>query len=114
MGRYEATVTVQAQVSANVDIVLEPEGAQTVISVQDMTPVIVTDSQSARFRGITFDSGSTLRTERLKLRVQADFFNVFNVPGDGWNAGADGIAGAWTNTNPSGPRTTQLSARFTW
>jgi hypothetical protein len=53
-------------------------------------------------------------TERMRLRVQADFFNVFNVPGDGWNAGADGIVGAWTNHNPSGPRTTQLSARFTW
>ena len=51
-------------------------------------------------------------TERFKLRIQADFFNVFNTPGDNFAPGADGIVGAWTNRNT--PRETQLSARFTW
>ena len=51
--------------------------------------------------------------ERAKLRVQADFFNVFNTPGNSPYAGNDGIVGTWFNQNSS-PRTMQLSARFTW
>lgn len=52
--------------------------------------------------------------ERLKLRVQFDFFNVFNVAGDSPAAGANGIAATNTNANPSGPRVAQLSARLSW
>jgi hypothetical protein len=75
-----------------------------------LQPILSTNiwnCDAAMFKSFSF-------TERLRLRVQADFFNVFNVPGNSWSAGADGIAGAWTNANPSGPRTMQLSARFTW
>jgi hypothetical protein len=50
--------------------------------------------------------------ERVNLRFQADFFNVFNTPGNPFAAGADGLVGAWTNANT--PRTTQLSARLSW
>jgi len=51
-------------------------------------------------------------SERFKLRVQADFFNVFNTPGNNWGGGSDGLVDSWTNANT--PRVTQLSARFTW
>jgi hypothetical protein len=50
--------------------------------------------------------------ERAKLRLQFDFFNVFNVPGNDFSAGNDGIAGAWTNQNTA--RVMQLSARLSW
>ncbi len=51
-------------------------------------------------------------TEQVKLRVQFDFFNVFNVPGDPWSAGSDGVVGTWTNANTA--RVMQLSARLSW
>ena len=53
--------------------------------------------------------------ERAKLRVQFDFFNVFNVPGNSPTP-VDDTGVAWTNTNanPSGPRVMQLSARLSW
>ena len=50
--------------------------------------------------------------ERVRLRVQADFFNVFNTPGNNFSAGSDGLVATWTNVNT--PRTMQLSARLTW
>jgi len=50
--------------------------------------------------------------ERLRLRMQFDFFNVFNTPGNNFAAGADGIVATWTNQNT--PRTMQISARLTW
>ena len=52
--------------------------------------------------------------ERVKLRVQFDFFNVFNVAGDSPAAAATGIVATNTNANPSGPRVMQLSGRLTW
>jgi hypothetical protein len=51
-------------------------------------------------------------TERMKLRLQFDFFNVFNVAGNAFAAGNDGIVPTWTNQNT--PRTMQISARFTF
>jgi hypothetical protein len=50
--------------------------------------------------------------ERVNLRFQADFFNVFNTPGNPFAAGSDGIVGTWTNFNT--PRVMQLSGRLTW
>ncbi len=50
--------------------------------------------------------------ERAKLRLQFDFFNVFNVPGNSYSPGEDGIVGTWTNAN--NPRVMQMSARLTW
>jgi hypothetical protein len=50
--------------------------------------------------------------ERAKFRIQFDFFNVFNVPGNPWSAGSDGVVGTWTNANTA--RVMQISARLTW
>ena len=51
-------------------------------------------------------------SERAKLRVQADFFNTTNTPGNSFGAGSDGLVDSWTNAN--GARVVQLSARFTF
>jgi len=50
--------------------------------------------------------------ERMKFRLQFDFFNVFNVPGNSPSAGGDGIVSTFSNLNA--PRTMQASARLTW
>ena len=50
--------------------------------------------------------------ERVRLRVQADFFNVFNVQGNSPSAGSDGTVLTYTSYNT--PRVMQLSARLTW
>ena len=50
--------------------------------------------------------------ERLRLRLQFDFFNVFNMPGNSPNAGGDGVVSTFSNYNS--PRTMQASARLTW
>jgi hypothetical protein len=50
--------------------------------------------------------------EKAKLRVQADFFNVFNTPGNAFAAASDGTVPTWTNQN--GARVMQLSARLSW
>lgn len=50
--------------------------------------------------------------ERAKLRMQFDFFNVFNVPGNPWAATSDGIVNAWQNANTA--RVMQISARLSW
>jgi hypothetical protein len=50
--------------------------------------------------------------ERVRLRVQADFFNVFNTPGNSFSAGSDGLISTFTNAN--GAEVMQLSARLTW
>jgi hypothetical protein len=51
-------------------------------------------------------------TEQVKLRVQADFFNVLNVPGN--SGGADSAGLVYTNTNANSPRTLQMTGRLTW
>jgi len=50
--------------------------------------------------------------ERLELRLNIDFFNVFNSPGNNSNVGSDGILK--TNTSANAARTAQLGARLTW
>ena len=50
--------------------------------------------------------------ERVRLRLQFDFFNVFNIPGNSPSAGGDGIVSTYTSYNT--PRTMQVSARLTW
>jgi hypothetical protein len=50
--------------------------------------------------------------ERARLRVQFDFFNVFNTPGNAFAASSAGIVGTWYNMN--GARTMQASARLNW
>jgi hypothetical protein len=51
-------------------------------------------------------------TEKAKLRIQFDFFNVFNTPGNTHSPGNDGFAQTWQSAN--GPRTLQFSGRFSW
>ena len=46
MARFEATATVQAQMSASIDIVLKPAGTQAVVTIQDVTPLVIADSAS--------------------------------------------------------------------
>ena len=46
MAKFEATVEVQTQRSSTLDITLQPAGTQTVVSVQDATPVLVTDTST--------------------------------------------------------------------
>jgi hypothetical protein len=57
--------------------------------------------------GKTFPIG-----ERMGFQVKADFFNVFNTPGNEFAAGSDGIVSTFYGMNT--PRQMQLSARFSW
>jgi hypothetical protein len=52
--------------------------------------------------------------ERVRVRMQGDFFNVFNTPGNPFAANSEGIVAAWTNAPGQAPRTVQLSARLSW
>lgn len=51
-------------------------------------------------------------TERMRLRIQMDAFNAFNMPGNSASPNTMGIA--FTNTNVNTARQLQLSARFYW
>ena len=46
MAKFEVTAEVQTQQSATLDITMMPSGTQTVVNVQDATPVLVTDTAS--------------------------------------------------------------------
>jgi hypothetical protein len=50
--------------------------------------------------------------ERVRMRLQFDFFNVFNMPGVSPAAGGNGIVSSYSNYN--NPRTMQVSARVNW
>lgn len=53
--------------------------------------------------------------ERLTLRPQFGFFNVFNVAGNSASPiDNTGVALQTTNANPSGPRVMQTSLSMTW
>jgi len=51
-------------------------------------------------------------TERVRLRVQFDFFNVFNTPGNTPTPTNAGFAQTWQSAQA--PRTLQLSGRLYW
>ena len=51
--------------------------------------------------------------ERMNLRLNADFFNVFNHPGNPSSVGSDGMESRRSSGNNS-PRTLQLSLRLTF
>src|SRR6266852_9175460 len=40
MKKFEASITVQVQQSATIDITLQPAGTQTLVNVQDVTPML--------------------------------------------------------------------------
>jgi hypothetical protein len=51
-------------------------------------------------------------TESVRVRFNADFFNVFNAPGNPNSIGSDGILS--TRTSGTGSRELQLSLRLMW
>jgi hypothetical protein len=51
-------------------------------------------------------------TERFRARINADFFNVLNHPGNPNSVGSTGILA--TRNSGNGPRTLQLTIRLTW
>ena len=51
-------------------------------------------------------------TEKVALRFQADFFNMFNHPNNPTSVAATGILS--TRNSGSAARTTQLGARLSW
>lgn len=63
------------------------------------------NTDAALFKSIQF-------TERVRLRFQADFFNVFNVPGDAFDAGSNGLVSLQNSVNA--PRQLQLTLRLSW
>ena len=50
--------------------------------------------------------------ERFRLRFNADFFNVFNMPGNPSGVGSDGILS--TRSSGQDPREVQLTLRLMW
>jgi hypothetical protein len=50
--------------------------------------------------------------ERMNFRLQCDFFNVLNHPGNPNSVGTTGILS--TQSSGNSPRTLQLSGRFSW
>jgi hypothetical protein len=54
--------------------------------------------------------------ERMGLKIQADFFNVFNTPGNEFDpTNSQGDSGVvLTNYSMNSPRQLQLTARFSW
>jgi hypothetical protein len=51
-------------------------------------------------------------TDRMGLRLQFDFFNVFNTPGNTPTPTNAGFAQTWQSAQA--PRTLQISGRFYW
>jgi hypothetical protein len=50
--------------------------------------------------------------ERLRVRFNADFFNVFNHPGNPSGVASDGILNTQSSGNPA--RELQLTLRVSW
>lgn len=69
MRKFEATVTVQTQQSANISITLQPSGTQTVVTVQDVTPIVTTDGSTL---------GNTLERTRIE-QLPINGRNVINL-----------------------------------
>jgi len=44
MAKFQATALVQAQLSTSIDIMLAPVGTQTIVRVEDVTPMVITDT----------------------------------------------------------------------
>jgi hypothetical protein len=50
--------------------------------------------------------------ERVRVRFNADFFNVLNTPGNPNSVGGDGMLS--TRSSGNSPRTLQLTLRLMW
>ncbi len=83
MGKWENTLMVRVQVSQTVDVVLRPATVQTQVEVQDVTPVVVTDTASL---------GATLERRRIE-QLPINGRNVMNllttIPGIAFDSGGN-------------------------
>jgi hypothetical protein len=81
LAKFEGTVTVQTQQSATIDVTLHPAGTQTMVTVEDITPTVVTDTAAL---------SSTLertRIEQLPINGRNVMMLLYTVPGlsfEGW------------------------------
>jgi hypothetical protein len=75
MAKFEATALVQSQQSTTIDIVLLPSGTQTVVRVEDVTPMVITDSPDQKH---TLDH---TRIDQLPLNGRSIWNLLQTVPG---------------------------------
>lgn len=90
------------------------DGTQMPADKSDLNPYInnyingtwQSNTDASIFKTFTFK-------ESMRLKFQADFFNVFNQPGTDFTP-QDSTGTVLKNYSTNSPRTMQLSARFTW
>ena len=82
MKKFEATLVVQTQQSATIDITLHPAGTETVISVEDATPMLTSDTASL--------SHTLERTRIEQLPINGRFVGNLLATVPGFTAGSDG------------------------
>ncbi len=92
----------------------DTKGDYNPFATQIMQSTWLFTTDAALFKSFSFK-------DRMKLKVEADFFNVFNTPGNEYapnnpntSALGDATGIVLKNYSMNGPRTVQLSARFTW
>ncbi len=83
MKKFEATLDVHPQQSATLEITLQPSGTQTIVKVEDVTPVVVTDTATMSH------TLERTRIEQLPLNGRSVMSLLQTVPGmisgsDGW------------------------------
>jgi hypothetical protein len=75
MRRFEGALTVQVQQSVAIDVTLQPAGTQTLVSVEDVTPMVTSDNPTL---------GHTLerqRIEQLPINGRSVMNLLWTVPG---------------------------------
>ncbi|MDP3000670.1 MAG: TonB-dependent receptor [Bryobacterales bacterium] len=82
MQKFEATITVQVQQSTNIPITLQPAGTQTIVSVQDVTPMLTSDSATM--------SHTLERTRIEQLPINGRFVGNLLATVPGFTQGGDG------------------------
>jgi hypothetical protein len=75
MAKFEGMATVEPQLSATIDITLKPSGTQTLVNVQDLTPMVATDS-AAQVHTL-----ERTRIEQLPLNGRSIWGLLQTVPG---------------------------------
>src|SRR5260370_10515721 len=75
MAKFEATALVQSQQSTTIDIVLLPSGTQTVVRVEDVTPMVTTHSPDQKH------TPDHTRIDNLPLNARSPWNLLTTVPG---------------------------------